>query len=184
VTEVPELRTERLLMRAPRYGDYERWVKLLADPEVGAGLGKPSGLTPHEAWLDLAVLSGHWPLRGFGHWALESLESGELVGRAGLYHPPDWPGLEVGWTVAREHWGNGYATEAGRAACEWAHDALGTRHILSLISPSNGRSIRVAQKLGMQPEGRHSTRGFLLLVYGSDLPLGGSGPVSTGTRGA
>jgi RimJ/RimL family protein N-acetyltransferase len=93
------------------------------------------------------------------------------VGRAGLYYPPDWPGLEVGWTIAREHWGKGYAPEAARAACAWAHDELGSGHILSLIEPANAQSIRVAEKLGETLEGRHSTRGFDLLVYGTDLPL-------------
>lgn len=175
MTEPPELRTERLLMRAPRYEDYERFVEMLADPAVGAGLGKPDGLTPHDAWLDLSVLTAHWALRGFGHWVLEELDGGAVVGRAGLYHPPDWPGLEVGWTVAREHWGKGYAPEAGRAACEWAHGELGVDHILSLIHPENARSMRVAEKLGMTPEGRHTTRGFVLEVYGTDLPLNGAG---------
>ena len=91
---------------------------------------------------------------------LEERESGELVGRAGLYYPPDWPAMEVGWTVAREHWGKGYAPEAARAACAWAHDELGARHIVSLIHPANEQSIRVAEKLGETLEGHHSTRGF------------------------
>lgn len=167
-------------MRACRMGDYERWVELLRDPEVGAGLGKPDGLTPHEAWLDMSVLTGHWALRGFGHWVLEELATGEVVGRAGLYHPPDWPGVEVGWMVGREHWGKGYAPEAARAACAWVHDRLGLGHILSLIHPENAQSIRVAEKLGETLEGRHSTRGFELLVYGADLPLG-SPPSRPGT---
>jgi RimJ/RimL family protein N-acetyltransferase len=175
VTEIPELRTERLLLRAFRYEDHARWAEIMRDERVGAGLGKPSGLTPHEAWLDLAVLTGHWLLRGYGHWALEELASGELVGRVGLYYPPDWPGLEVGWTVAREHWGKGYAPEAGRAACRWAHEVLGSEHILSLIHPDNENSIRVAEKLGERLEGHHQTRGFDLLVYGCDLPLGAAG---------
>ena len=184
MTEVPELRTERLLMRGFRYDDYERWAEVLRAPAVGAGLGKPNGLTPHEAWLDMAVLTGHWMLRGFGHWALEDVETGELLGRTGLYYPPDWPGLEVGWTVAQEHWGKGYAPEAARVACEWAHERFGTRHILSLIHPDNRNSIRVAEKLGGKLEGEHSTRGFDLLVYGTDLPLSGSGSERAGTRRA
>ena len=60
-----------------------------------------------------------------------------------------------------------------RAACAWAHDALGARRIVSLIHPANAQSIRVAEKLGETLEGRHSTRGFDLLVYGTDLPLSG-----------
>ena len=174
MSEVPTLRTERLLMRSFRYDDYPRWADVMSVDGVGAGLGKHEGLTPHEAWVDMAMLSGHWLLRGFGHWALEEIETGELVGRAGLYHPPDWPGLEVGWTVARDRWGRGYAPEAGRAACEWAHGSLGATHILSLIHPDNHNSIRVAETLGMTPEGRHSTRGFVLEVYGADLPLAGT----------
>jgi RimJ/RimL family protein N-acetyltransferase len=159
-------------MRAFRYEDHARWAEIMRDEQIGAGLGKPSGLTPHEAWVDMSIVGGHWSLRGFGHWALEELESGELVGRAGLYYPPDWPGLEVGWTVAREHWGKGYAPEAARVACEWAHAELGAEHILSLIHPGNENSIRVAEKLGERLEGHHRTRGFELLVYGTDLPLG------------
>jgi len=174
VTEVPELQTERLVMRGWRFEDYEPLADILADPAVGAGLGKPDGLTPHEAWLDMSVLSAHWNLRGFGHWVLEERGSGEFVGRAGLYYPPDWPEMEVGWTVAPKHWGKGYAPEAARAACAWAHSELGARRIVSLIAPSNAQSIRVAEKLGETLEGQHSTRGFDLLVYGTDLPLSDS----------
>jgi RimJ/RimL family protein N-acetyltransferase len=173
--EPPELITERLRMRAPLFEDYDRWVEIFRHPEVGAGLGKPEGLTPHEAWIDLSMLSGHWTLRGFGHWVLEELDGGAVVGRAGLYHPPDWPGIEVGWTVAPEHWGKGYAPEAARAVCAWAHDVLGICHILSLIHPGNERSIRVAEKLGEKLEDHHRARGFELLVYGCDLPLGEAG---------
>ena len=172
---VPELQTARLVMRGWRDEDYAPWAEILSDPAVGAGLGKPAGLTPHEAWLDMVTMAGSWALKGFGHWVLEELETGSFVGRAGLYYPPDWPGLEVGWTVGREHWGKGYAPEAGRAACEWAQRELGAKRIISLIHPANAQSIRVAEKLGETLEGRHSTRGFDLLVYGCDLPLRGAG---------
>lgn len=182
MTEPPELRTERLVMRAPRFEDYARWTEMMRDPAVGAGLGKPDGMTPYEAWLDMCVLTAHWALRGFGHWVLEELDGGAVVGRAGLYHPPEWPGLEVGWTIAREHWGKGYAPEAARAACEWAHEELGTGHILSCIAPTNANSIRVAEKLGETLEGRTTLRGFDLLVYGVDLPLRGSPVERAGTR--
>jgi RimJ/RimL family protein N-acetyltransferase len=172
VTDVPEVRTERLLMRGWREEEFEAWAAICADDEVMRPLGQPGGLDDPEAWKNLAMWVGHWELRGFGHWLLEELDTGSLVGRAGLYCPASWPAIEVGWTVAREHWGKGYAPEAARAACEWGHDELGLRHIISLIEPSNTRSIRVAEKLGQTVEGHFQLREFDLLVYGADLPLG------------
>jgi RimJ/RimL family protein N-acetyltransferase len=175
VTEVPELRTERLLMRGWREDDFDWFAAMMADADVATPLGNDGPVEPSQAWRDMAFLAGHWELLGYGHWVLERLETGEPVGRAGLLNPPTWPELEIGWAVAREHWGNGYAPEAARAACAWAHDELGARHIISLILPSNTNSIRVAEKLGERVEGQFRLREFDLLVYGSDLPLSRAG---------
>ena len=169
MSDVPEIDTERLLLRGWLDEDTEQWAELCADDEVMRPLGRVSGLSLADAWREMAMLAGHWSLKGFGHWALESRASGELVGRAGLFQPPDWPGLELGWTVARPHWGNGYAGEAAFAAMEWARDELGADHLISLIADENKRSQRVAEKLGMEQEGRAEVRGFNLRVYGIDL---------------
>jgi RimJ/RimL family protein N-acetyltransferase len=175
MTEVPQIRTERLLMRGWREDDFEWFAAMMADGDVAAALGHDGPVAPPQAWRDMAFLAGHWELRGYGHWVLEQLDTGEPVGRAGLLRPDGWPDLEVGWTVAREHWGKGYAPEAARAACRYAHDELGARHIVSLILPSNANSIRVAEKLGERVEGSFQLREFDLRVYGADLPLTGSG---------
>jgi RimJ/RimL family protein N-acetyltransferase len=159
-------------MRGWRDEDFGPWAEICADDEVMRALGREGGIAPDAAWREMAIFAGHWLLKGFGHWVLEECSSGELVGRAGLYYPPDWPGLEVGWTIARWRWGEGLATEAGRAAADWAHEVLGAHHIISLIEPANTRSIRVAEKLGMTEEGATELRGHSLRIYGSELPLG------------
>jgi RimJ/RimL family protein N-acetyltransferase len=168
---VPELRTERLVMRGFRDDDLDAWAAISADPEVTRWVGHPEGLTRQAAWRQMAYLAGHWELRGCGQWALVEHATGELVGRAGLLHPAEWPGLEVGWLVGRAFWGRGLAPEAGRAAMEWAHTALGADHIISLIEDENERSQRVAEKLGMSMEGRTRIldEEFEVRIFGADL---------------
>jgi RimJ/RimL family protein N-acetyltransferase len=93
---VPELRTERLLMRGFRDEDLDAMAEISADGEVTRWVGDPDGLSREETWRRMAYFIGHWELRGFGQWALCEQTSGELVGRAGLLQPEGWPGLEVG----------------------------------------------------------------------------------------
>jgi RimJ/RimL family protein N-acetyltransferase len=168
---VPELRTERLLMRGFRDDDIDAWAEICADGEVTRWVGDPEGLSREDAWRRMAYFVGHWDLRGFGQWALVEQASGELLGRAGLLRPEGWPGLEVGWMVARPHWGRGFAPEAGRASMEWARTELGADHIISLIEDHNERSARVAEKLGMTVEGRtRIVNGeFEVRIFGADL---------------
>ena len=144
---IPTVRTERLVLRPFANDDLDSWAAIVADPETARYVG--GVMDRATAWLRLAAYHGHWVLRGYGQWAVESRASGELLGRAGLWFPEGWPELEVGWTLARSAWGRGYATEAGRAAIEWGRSELGLERIASVINPANERSIAVAQRLGM-----------------------------------
>ena len=173
---VPELRTERLVMRGFCEEDLDAWAQLSADAEVTRWLGDPDGLSREEAWRRMAYFLGHWELRGFGQWALIEAQTGRLVGRTGLLRPENWPGLEVGWMVRREHWGRGFAPEAGQASLDWARDSLGAEHVISCIEDHNERSARVAEKLGMTVEGR--TRivedKYEVRIFGIDLGTSGA----------
>jgi len=169
---VPELQTERLVMRGFRDEDLDAWAEICADGEVTRWVGEGEhGLSREDAWRRMAYVVGHWALRGYGNWALLERDTGELVGRAGLLRPENWPGLEVGWLVAHSRWGRGYAPEAGRAAIDWARDELGADHVISLIEDANERSARVAEKLGMRVEGRtRIVNGkYEVRIFGTDL---------------
>jgi len=72
----------------------------------------------------------------------------DLVGRAGIINPAEWPGPEVGYLLGRSWWGQGYATEAARAAMEWGFREVGFDELISLIDPDNTASIAVATRLG------------------------------------
>jgi RimJ/RimL family protein N-acetyltransferase len=165
---VPVLDTERLVMRAFRAEDHEAWFAIVSDDETMRGVGQPHGFDEVEAWSDLLRLAGHWMIRGFGQWALEEKESGELVGRAGLIYHADWPDLEVGWLVRTDRRGRGYATEAGAAALRYAFDELGADHVISLIADDNPASRRVAEKLGARRGDETTIRGDVVSVFRID----------------
>lgn len=159
------LETERLLLRMWREDDFESYARICADPEVMRYLGgKP--LSRPEAWRHMAYLAGHWHLRGYGHWAVEEKASGELIGRMGFFYPEGWPGFEVGWTLARQSWGKGYATEGARRMLDHAFREMGREHVISLIHPENEASIRVAEKMGEKLEGETEILGTPVLIYG------------------
>ena len=105
-------------------------------------------LTKEQAWENMALILGHWSLLGYGIWAIERLGTRELVGRAGLLNLPGWPDVEVCWALSPKFWGNGYATEAAKAAVNWAFREAGIHRLISLIHPENQRSEAVALRLG------------------------------------
>ena len=163
------LETERLRLRMWREDDFEDFAAMCADPEVMRYLGDGKPMSRMDAWRHMAVLAGHWQLRGYGHWAVEEKASGRMIGRAGFLYPEGWPDFEIGWTFARPWWGRGYATEAARAALDHGFTAMGRDHVISLIRPGNLPSIRVAERLGERFQ--RTIDNFLggeALVYGID----------------
>jgi RimJ/RimL family protein N-acetyltransferase len=159
------LETDRLTLRMLRESDLDSYADMCADPEVMRFIGDGQPLARPMAWRNLALMVGHWSLRGYGMWAAEERASGILVGRVGFWNPEGWPGFELGWMLRRSFWGRGYATEGARAALQFAFNRLEKSHVISLIHPDNAASIRVAQRLGECLFGSTEVIGKPALVY-------------------
>jgi RimJ/RimL family protein N-acetyltransferase len=159
------LETERLLLRWLREDDFEQFARMCRDPEVMHFLGGTLE-TDIDVWRQMTSIMGHWYFRGYGIWGVEEKSSGRLIGRIGLLNPIGWPGFELGWTLARESWGKGYATEGAQQALAYAFNEVGRDHVISCIAPANIASIKVAERLGERVEGQTELLGKQVLLYG------------------
>jgi RimJ/RimL family protein N-acetyltransferase len=162
------LASRRLLMRMFRESDLDAYAAMCGDPDVMRYIGDGYPLTRAEAWRNMALVLGHWQLRGFGLWGVEERETGLMAGRVGCWQPEGWPGLEIGWALRREFWGRGYATEAALTVLADAFSRGGHARLISLIHPDNGRSIAVALRLGMHWEKHTEVMGHPAFLYAVD----------------
>ena len=158
--EIPTLQTERLVLRAFRAADWDRFAMMECNPEVRRYRGG-NLLSREEAWTSMQILLGQWALRGYGVFALAERSSGRFVGFAGVLHPADWPEPELAYALDEAFWGQGYAVEAAAAARDWAFSHCDMERLASFILPDNTRSVRVAQTLGAVREGTVALRGFV-----------------------
>jgi RimJ/RimL family protein N-acetyltransferase len=149
---VPELRTDRLLLRAWRPEDRAPFAALNSDPAVVEFL---PGALDRDASDALATrCEDHWAEEGFGLWAVEVPGVAPFVGFVGLnwarFDAPFTPAVEVGWRLARAAWGHGYATEGGRASLAFGFEDRGLDEIVSFTTRDNVRSRRVMERLRMR----------------------------------
>lgn len=145
------LRTQRLLLRRWRGSDLEPFAALNTDPDVRRYLGGPLDSTASDAFVDR--IEAHWDEHGWGLWALEVAGGADFVGYTGLWPAGflrDGPGVEVGWRLAREHWGKGYATEAALEALRFGFADVGLDEIVSFTVPTNMRSLAVMERIGLR----------------------------------
>ena len=147
-----ELRTPRLLLRPWRDTDLAPFAALNADPEVRRWFA--GTLTREESDALAAHIQEHIATHGFGFWAAEVPGTTPFIGFVGLKHVtfavPFAPAVEIGWRLARAHWGQGYATEAARAALAHAFGPLGLPEVVSFAVPGNLLSRRVMERIGMR----------------------------------
>jgi RimJ/RimL family protein N-acetyltransferase len=148
---VAQLRTSRLLLRQWRDADFELFAALNADPEVMRYSPAPltRGESDEVARRASEVIAEH----GWGLCAVEVIEGAPIIGFVGLAEPRFeahfTPAVEVGWRLAYEHWGHGYATEAASAALAFGFDEMRLEEIVSFMSVINERSRRVMERIGM-----------------------------------
>ena len=145
------IRTERLLMRRWRDEDREPFAALNADLAVMEHMQGVMTRERSDAYMDR--IEAWWDDHGWGLWAIEVPGVAPLIGHTGLW-PADFvtgePMVEVGWRIAREHWGHGYATEAAREALRFGFEDAGLDEVVSFTVPQNERSWRVMERIGLR----------------------------------
>jgi RimJ/RimL family protein N-acetyltransferase len=155
------LETERLRLRRPLSTDLDAFVRVFGDPEVMRFVGAGRPLARGEVAELLVRMQRRLDEDGFGQLVVERRADGLVLGRVGLLplDPETWQfgsrrelgpsaEIEIGWTLARDSWGHGYAIEAARAVVAWARDELRLRRLVSIIQVGNDASIRLARRLG------------------------------------
>ncbi|MBB5939242.1 GNAT family N-acetyltransferase [Streptomyces zagrosensis] len=144
---MPELRTDRLLLRRCRESDLEPWAAMNADPEVREHLGEL--LTREQSDATVAVMQAEFGDRGCGWWALEARETGAFIGRVGLDEDMPFAGVDIGWRLMRSAWGHGHATEAALACLAFGFETLGLPEVVASMTVNNLRSQAVMRRIGM-----------------------------------
>lgn len=181
---IPWLETERLILRGWRPEDRAPFATMNADPQVAEFLSRALDRAASDALIDRIV--GHWADDGHGLWAVERRDDGRFIGFVGLTTPSFeaafTPCVEIGWRLAPEAWGNGYATEGARAALRFGFERIGLAKIVSFTVPANVRSRAVMERIGLTrdpaddfehpglPEGHPLRKHVLYRLSRSDWP--------------
>lgn len=145
------LTTQRLILRPWKTEDFPLFAKMNADPRVMEYF--PSVLSHKESDQMALKCKTKIEEKGWGLWAAESLDSQKFIGFIGLNEFaqdfPFAPGVEIGWRLAFEYWGKGYATEGAKAALQYGFETLHLKEIVSFTAVQNNRSRRVMERIGM-----------------------------------
>ena len=167
---VPILETARLRLRAFREEDLTPWAATMGDPDVVRHLGgHPFGR--EDTWRRILSSVGAWATLGYGYWAVERQDEGDLIGQVGFADfkrdmQPSIEGLpEMGWIFSPHAHGKGYATEAVQAGLAWADKALKASIIPAIIDPGNAPSIRVAERCGFAECEQATYRGGAIVLF-------------------
>lgn len=177
--------TDRLRLVRMRECHLASHARLCADPETMQFVGAGRALSHGEAMALGRVMLDHWARLGYGPLMIETLDGGELIGRTGLWRPPDWAEPELVWLLGRSWWGQGYAMEAVQAARRIAAAQWQVVRPASLIHPENRHSLKLAQRIGAKFEREIGIRGVTVQCWRHAPVLAtGLDVASTGDAGA
>jgi RimJ/RimL family protein N-acetyltransferase len=171
------LTTPRLHIRLLQQADADALFRIYGDPEAMRYVGSTGkARTREQTGKSVAGFIADREKRGFGLWATDLRESGEMIGMCGLIPVEGTgPDVEVVYVLERAAWGRGYATEMARACLAAGFASFGLERIIALAYPENGPSIRVMQKAGMRAAGTMHAHGHDLVCYEAFADGGGSG---------
>ena len=145
------IETPRLILRPWRDSDFAPFAELCADPVVMRFLRGP--LTREQSDAYVRRVQQHWADHGFGKWVVEAPGVASFIGAIGLsnvqYEASFTPAVEIAWRLQQRFWGQGYATEAARAAMQDGYTRVGLREIVAVTALGNIPSQRVMERLGM-----------------------------------
>jgi RimJ/RimL family protein N-acetyltransferase len=179
-TDGPLIETKHLILRRWRESDVAPNTAMLSDPESGRFItsdGKPV-LDEFFGWRNAAIMAGHWALHGFGLFVVEEKSSGKFVGRVGPWLPRGWPGFEVGWGIAREFRGRGYALEAAQASIGWSFAMFEIDQIIHCIDQENAASQAIARRLGAQKSRELNLFGHTADIWVTDRKFWAARPMA------
>ncbi|MEM1101240.1 MAG: GNAT family N-acetyltransferase [Pseudomonadota bacterium] len=157
------IETERLILRKPDGSELSA-VQDFYETDRSRFVGGPAPRP--DSWRKAAMFFGHWNLRGYGLFTVIRKDQDRAIGLIGPWYPEGWADHEIGWHIWRaEDEGQGFATEAGRAALGWARETLGWTRVVSYIAEGNAASIAVAERMGAQldPAAAHPSTGPCLV---------------------
>lgn len=163
---VPTLTTDRLILREPRESDFAAMLDFNDSPRasfVGGGRDR------QWVWRGLLANLGHWVLRGYGLFSVET-KSGEFIGRIGMIYHDGWDEPELGWHLFDGFEGKGYGAEAAIAARADYYARITPRPPISYIDPENPRSEALARRIGAAPERDAEFFGKLIRVWRHPAP--------------
>lgn len=145
---IPRLTTDRLTLRPPHEADFAAMLAFNDSPRTQF-LGGP--MARRWVWRGLLANIGHWALRGYGFYSVDT-KDGDFVGRVGVIYHDGWPEPELAWHLFDSFEGHGYAHEAALAARTDYHDRISRQPLISMIDVANTRSEALALRLGARRE--------------------------------